>query len=1044
MSADPIPDNTAQPGIQSAFLNSNPIAAPASASATDPAGSLNKHNPSSAGVQLSATRVPAAGALSTASHINIADGGGVGVGGGIHGRTLLESADSDNDDAVELGDGEVDALYGSPGGQGHNDSDDTDDDSSGGGNDKQCPGGVGNGMAVDSVVRSGTASPPPRRASIGNTDRNSHGTTPSAGNSDEIDDDDNRAATEELVIDPKNLVKVSPNKKAENGNNHGLGHLSVRSMPQGEPVTVHTDRETIVDNGAGTMVRDEQSTPSLSAATPAALLPSGYSFPAGTGTSPTATDGGSAAVQTNVDSLAAADLSAPTGDISCEAAKRRRVSQSSTAASSSSSPSNIPDAASNKPSTAPPPEVPAVVARAEELLEPNPTNGEPVAEADANAALDIPMHSSIEPDGNRSPKRNRASAEGQDAAATAIAGANTDGGRSGGGSDAPSNPVDRGTTKRARISSATSRTSSARATHGRPGNIISPAAASADEVKRKAGKASVSKSGGASPADGAEVVAGDGDGDGHEGTSTDRRQSGHLRRTQKKSYVIRGSSDEEEEDENKAHSAGPSPGSNSTSTEDGVVKPPSAGSKAKANGRALPRQCSRSELCSKQPKHVGHCNKKGAASADAVRSSSSDAATGASADAHNSVGTDSGSSKRKLSARAGSKGSVGADPSSRTGKAHASKAEGRTPTSGGSGGGGGGRGSSRRGRGGGGAAAAVAAAEEEELTPKVKRAKKVKMGKGAKGIATVTPPNPRKGKGKGKGKGKEKRKESEKGSGAGTGTGKGKGKGKGKGNENGAEAEKDKGTGKGSTRRVQAAPPTATSASATKCVPPCATPAKQRRNPPGFKKPENTIVIIGAGIAGLSAMDTILNANEDINVVVLEARERNGGRIKTVFLNEGKSACNIGANFVHGCDVDKGNLVFNKYTESGIDGLVDAEYGVEAWLDLKGNMISPSRVEKMKDLYTAVDEEMLKRALAAKEEGQADRAIAAEFDDVLEYVAKEQNIKMSETDKGIMRFVQKNQHCYCAPASELSFFDLVDTFNAGSLEGGDKMALGGE
>ena len=52
--------------------------------------------------------------------------------------------------------------------------------------------------------------------------------------------------------------------------------------------------------------------------------------------------------------------------------------------------------------------------------------------------------------------------------------------------------------------------------------------------------------------------------------------------------------------------------------------------------------------------------------------------------------------------------------------------------------------------------------------------------------------------------------------------------------------------------------------------------------------------------------------------------------------------------------------------------------------------------------------------------------------------------KMSETDKGIMRFVQKNQHCYCAPASELSFFDLVDTFNAGSLEGGDKMALGGE
>jgi len=42
-----------------------------------------------------------------------------------------------------------------------------------------------------------------------------------------------------------------------------------------------------------------------------------------------------------------------------------------------------------------------------------------------------------------------------------------------------------------------------------------------------------------------------------------------------------------------------------------------------------------------------------------------------------------------------------------------------------------------------------------------------------------------------------------------------------------------------------------------------------------------------------------------------------------------------------------------------------------------------------------------------------------------------------------MAFVQKNQHCYCAPSKKLSFFDIVDTFDAGSLEGGDKMALGG-
>ena len=64
---------------------------------------------------------------------------------------------------------------------------------------------------------------------------------------------------------------------------------------------------------------------------------------------------------------------------------------------------------------------------------------------------------------------------------------------------------------------------------------------------------------------------------------------------------------------------------------------------------------------------------------------------------------------------------------------------------------------------------------------------------------------------------------------------------------------------------------------------------------------------------------------------------------------------------------------FQRYTDNKIDGLVDAEYGVERWLDDKGKAISPARVEKMKDLYTAVDEEMLKRALKAKEASESNR-----------------------------------------------------------------------
>eukprot|EP00729_Bicosta_minor_P000738 gene738-7466_t len=188
--------------------------------------------------------------------------------------------------------------------------------------------------------------------------------------------------------------------------------------------------------------------------------------------------------------------------------------------------------------------------------------------------------------------------------------------------------------------------------------------------------------------------------------------------------------------------------------------------------------------------------------------------------------------------------------------------------------------------------------------------------------------------------------------------------------------------------------------------PPLPTPPRARLSAI-YKKPSNTVIIIGAGIAGLSAMNHILDKDEHVNVIVLEARERNGGRINTVYLNQAdgrKAACNIGANFVHGCDSDGGNFVFNKYTGSKIAGLVDAEYGVERWLD------ENARVEKMKDLYTAVDEEMLKLATEAKAAGEANRSIEEEF------------VKMLE---------------------KLSFFDIVDTFDAGSLEGGDKMALGG-
>jgi monoamine oxidase len=61
---------------------------------------------------------------------------------------------------------------------------------------------------------------------------------------------------------------------------------------------------------------------------------------------------------------------------------------------------------------------------------------------------------------------------------------------------------------------------------------------------------------------------------------------------------------------------------------------------------------------------------------------------------------------------------------------------------------------------------------------------------------------------------------------------------------------------------------------------------------------EQPVVVIGAGVAGLAAAAKL--GQSRIPVVVLEARERTGGRIFTKSLSAGKSSIELGAEFIHG------------------------------------------------------------------------------------------------------------------------------------------------
>ncbi|TPP56839.1 Lysine specific histone demethylase 1A [Fasciola gigantica] len=63
------------------------------------------------------------------------------------------------------------------------------------------------------------------------------------------------------------------------------------------------------------------------------------------------------------------------------------------------------------------------------------------------------------------------------------------------------------------------------------------------------------------------------------------------------------------------------------------------------------------------------------------------------------------------------------------------------------------------------------------------------------------------------------------------------------------------------------------------------------------------VIVLGAGISGLTAAK-ILN-KEGLKILVLEARDRNGGRVHTIRFpasdDRGEVAIDLGASYLHGC-----------------------------------------------------------------------------------------------------------------------------------------------
>ncbi len=120
------------------------------------------------------------------------------------------------------------------------------------------------------------------------------------------------------------------------------------------------------------------------------------------------------------------------------------------------------------------------------------------------------------------------------------------------------------------------------------------------------------------------------------------------------------------------------------------------------------------------------------------------------------------------------------------------------------------------------------------------------------------------------------------------------------------------------------------------------------KNHPAIKaQPNNdkpTIIVIGAGLAGLTAAKAL--TEHGLNVILIEARDRVGGRIQSIQLENGEYI-ELGAQFFHGV---KNNPLYNLSEQYHVDAkpYIRSDWAI---YDLNGNEINKSQLNEMVDEY---------------------------------------------------------------------------------------------
>jgi len=164
------------------------------------------------------------------------------------------------------------------------------------------------------------------------------------------------------------------------------------------------------------------------------------------------------------------------------------------------------------------------------------------------------------------------------------------------------------------------------------------------------------------------------------------------------------------------------------------------------------------------------------------------------------------------------------------------------------------------------------------------------------------------------------------------------------------------------------------------------------------------VIIIGAGMAGLAAARLL--RQDDYSVLILEARDRIGGRIWTD--NSLGMPLDMGASWIHGI---RGNPVTEFAEEFGLETAV-TDYDNHIVYDYDGRKLSDDEQEELEEWLIELAEEVE----AAGEELDSDAAMGTVINAVLAKVGPDPN-ELRKLNYGLNSLIE---HEYAADVDELS------------------------